>query len=211
MEREGFPLFSGPGHIFLFYCFIAFCLFAPHEILHKADFHILFVGLLTLGFPLGALINAIYSCVWNLIGGYVRVGHSKELYNAFKGRLSMENILAIHDKKLWDVASSQSIEYFRRRWAHYHFSMQIATVSIFAIPIPFLMGYLFSSPTQILSNLLLYPYMFSLLLISIGMFLICSKLSKSNRLYISQLLKGYEQELKTIAEEEIKKLPTNPP
>jgi hypothetical protein len=207
---ETFPLFSGPGHIFLFYCFLAFILFAPCEILMETNFAYLFAGLVALGFPLGSLINGVYSCLWNLIGGYVKVGHSRELYKEFKGILSKEAILAIHDKMLWEIASDQSIQYFRRRWAHYHFSAQIAIVSLFAIPVPLLIKYFFSPSAQIFSNLFLYFYISALLLISISMFLICSQLSKTNRFYIAQLFKGHEVELRKRIQEEIAKCQQRP-
>jgi hypothetical protein len=206
-ERERIPLFSGPGHVFLLYCFIAFTLFGPYKGFKLMDYVLLLAGLMALGLPLGSLINSVYSAIWNLMGGYVRVGHSQKYYKEFKGKLDKDIILAIHDKILWEIATSQSIQYFRRRWAHYHFAAQIGIVSLFAIPIPFLIRYIFNLPTYILIFSYSYClYVTALLLISILMFTTCSKLSKLNRFYIAQLFNGREDELRKRLQEEAEKI-----
>ena len=163
--REQFPLFSGPGHIFLFYSFIAFVVFAPRHVLESANYNYLFLGIATFGFPVGALINATYSAIWNLAGGYVRVGHSGEVYREYRAQLDRAQIYAIHDRFLWSIASDRSIEYFRRRWTHYHLSAQIGVVSLLAIPAPIVIGGAVRSSLYVVTSFRFY--VFALVMIAI--------------------------------------------
>jgi hypothetical protein len=174
------------------------------------DYVLLLAGLAAVGFPLGSFINSVYLAIWNLMGGYVKIGYPQKYYKEFKGKLDKDFILAIHDKILWEIATNQSIQYFRRMWAHYHFAAQIGIVSLLAIPVPFFIKYIFNLPTYILIfSYSYYLYVTALLLISILMFATCSKLSKINRLYIAQLFNGQEDKLRRRLQEEVEKLKEN--
>lgn len=202
--REPYPVFSGPGNILLLYFFLAFCISAPEGVFTLKDFLYILAGILLLGLPLGSLINVVYHSTWNLLKGYERMSHSGMYYDVYKKKLDKETTLAVHDKILWEIASKDSIEYFRRRWEHYHFSLQIGIISIISVSFPFILGYYFNNIEQISCKLSVYVYCLSLVLFSIVLFKDCKYTSKSIQEYIAQLFKGSEMRLLEALEKEAK-------
>ena len=76
--REQIPLFSGPGHVILFYFIISLIIFVPRETISFKE--IVYISGISafLGFPLGTLINTLYFAVWDSKMGYARVGYVKQ-------------------------------------------------------------------------------------------------------------------------------------
>jgi hypothetical protein len=176
--REQIPLFSGPGHVILFYFITSLIIFVPRETLSFEE--IVYISGISafLGFPLGTLINTLYFAVWDSKIGYARVGYAKKFVSEYND-IPNEVILAVFDSILWKTASPEQIEYFRRRWGAYHLSAQIAIVTLISLSFPFITIHLGGRITQ--ENIfILALYILSLTTISILCFLRCKSLEKIN-------------------------------
>ncbi|MGD2247099.1 MAG: hypothetical protein PVF58_01750 [Candidatus Methanofastidiosia archaeon] len=202
--KEPYPVFSGPGHILLLYLLVAFCISVPDITPIKENLVQISAGIVILGLPLGSLINVVYHSIWNLRIGYDRIGHCKIYYDIYKADLDKETILAIHDKMLWDIAKKKSIEYFRRRWAHYHFGSQIMFISLISISFPLIFRCYFNNFGQVWRDLFLLGYCLSLLSLSIILWKDRSYTSKSIQEFITQLFKGSKKKLKERLDEEVR-------
>jgi len=199
--REQIPLFSGPGHVILFYFVISLIIFVPREMLSFED--IVYISGISafLGFPLGTLINTLYFAVWDSRIGYARVGYAKRFVSEYND-IPDEMILAVFDLILWENASPEQIEYFRRRWSAYHLSAQIAIITLISLSFPFISIYFLGGRISQENIFFLVLYTLSLTTISVLCFLRCKNLEKLNYFFIRELIRCKEEEIHS----ELKKL-----
>lgn len=191
-QRELIPLFSGPGHVTMFYFILSLVLFAPPTAFDSTDVLIISGIFSILGYPAGTLINHVYNPIWERIWGYQSVGFLPEIAKYYS-ETSDKELLAIFDSILWKNSSEKQLGYFRRRWATYHLSAKISLVSIISTLFPPIISNSFDTSLRIGIPLCSY-YGLLLLVVLLGYYQM-KDAEEMNFYFLRELAEDNEKEI----------------